>query len=141
MKPFNGVQLVQVQPGQSLASRPVASVASRQVTGGAEAYTARKQAVRIQRRHRPSSGSRRRFPGGRQYPGNRDREVAKESPESLARGMLSKGIPVNPGELPTPVRTGYGSTQPERNQVPREMRASHGRRQGRVGEQSYEPIV
>ena len=26
MKPFNGVQLVQVQPGQSLASRPVASV-------------------------------------------------------------------------------------------------------------------
>ena len=36
MKPFNGVQLVQVQPGQSLASRPVASVASRQVTGGAE---------------------------------------------------------------------------------------------------------
>jgi hypothetical protein len=55
MKPFNGVQLVQVQPGQSLASRPVASVASRRVTGGAEAYTARKQAVRIQLRHRPSS--------------------------------------------------------------------------------------
>jgi hypothetical protein len=24
-----------------------------------------------------------------------------ESPESLARGMLSKGFPVNPGELPT----------------------------------------
>ena len=55
MKPFNGVQLVQVQPGQSLASRPEASVASRRVTGGAEAYTARKQAVRIQLRHRPSS--------------------------------------------------------------------------------------
>src|SRR5262249_58657666 len=32
---------------QKLASRPVASVAIRRVTGGCEAYTARKQAVKI----------------------------------------------------------------------------------------------
>jgi hypothetical protein len=54
-------------------------------------------------------------------------------------------------------RIGCGSTQPEKNQVLRETRASHGkqtdprrgvptakgdrRRQERVGEQSYEPIV
>jgi hypothetical protein len=79
------------------------------------------------------------------------------SPESLARGMLSKGIPVNPGELPISPRTGRGSAQPEANQVPMETRASHGkrtnpqrgvpaakgdrRRQGRIGEQSYEPIL
>src|ERR1700730_7773127 len=71
--------------------------------------------------------------------------------------MLSKGVPVNPGELPTSPRAGCGSTQPERNQVPRERRVSHGkrtnprrgvpvakgdrRRPGRVGEQSYEPIL
>jgi hypothetical protein len=33
VKPFNGIQLVQVQPGQSIASGPGASVAVRQVTG------------------------------------------------------------------------------------------------------------
>jgi hypothetical protein len=54
-------------------------------------------------------------------------------------------------------RAGCGSAQPEKNQVPRETRVSHGKRtgprrgvpaakgdqrwQGRVGEQSYAPIV
>jgi hypothetical protein len=54
-------------------------------------------------------------------------------------------------------RAGCGSAQPEENQVPRETRVSHGKRtgprrgvpaakgdqrwQGRVGEQSYAPIV
>jgi hypothetical protein len=51
-----------------------------------------------------------------------------ESPESLAKGMLSKGIPVNPGELFISPRTGRGSAQPEENQVPRKTRASHGKR-------------
>ena len=37
-------------PGQSRAGRPVASVVIHRVTGGCEAYTARKQAVKIQLR-------------------------------------------------------------------------------------------
>ena len=52
-----------------------------------------------------------------------------ESPESLAKGMLSKGIPANPGELSISPRTGRGSAQPEENQVPRETRASPGSEQ------------
>lgn len=88
-------------PVKAVAGRPVASVAIRRVTGVCEAYTARKQAVRIyssdidhrcDRRHRSW--------GGRQHPGNRNLRGCPESPESLARGMLPKGFPVNPGELP-----------------------------------------
>jgi putative ABC transport system substrate-binding protein len=51
VKLLKGVQPVKVRPGQSLAGRPVASVASRRATGGCEAYTARKQAARVQLRH------------------------------------------------------------------------------------------
>jgi hypothetical protein len=42
------------------------------------------------------------------------REVAPRSPESLARGMLSQGLPVNPGELATSPVPGE-SVQPDRN--------------------------
>ena len=51
VKLLKEVQPVKVRPGQSLAGRPVASVASRRATGGCEAYTARKQAARVQLRH------------------------------------------------------------------------------------------
>ena len=37
-------------PVKAVAGGPVASIASRRATGGGEAYTARKQAVRIQLR-------------------------------------------------------------------------------------------
>src|SRR5271156_3719048 len=50
----------------------------------------------------PKSGSSRRRrcqQGGRQHPDDRYCEVAPGSPESLARGMLPKGFPRNPGEL------------------------------------------
>ena len=40
-------------PVKAVAGRPVASVAIRRVTGGCEAYTVSKQAVRIQLRNRP----------------------------------------------------------------------------------------
>src|SRR5262249_29158585 len=43
VKLLKEVQPVKVRSGQSLAGRPVASVASRRATGGCEAYTARKQ--------------------------------------------------------------------------------------------------
>lgn len=41
-------------------------------------------------------------------------EVEAESPESLARGMLTKGLPVNPGELTTSPRDwAGGDAQPK----------------------------
>jgi hypothetical protein len=50
VKLLSGIQRVQVPPGQSRAGSPVASVAIHRVTGGCEAYTARKRAVKIQLR-------------------------------------------------------------------------------------------
>ena len=50
-KPLIAIQRVQIPPDQSRADRLVASVAIHRVTGGCEAYTARKQAVRIQLRN------------------------------------------------------------------------------------------
>ena len=83
-------------------------------------------------------------------------EAAPGSPESLARGMLSR-TSREPRRAAYLSRAGCGSAQPEKNQVPRESRVSHGKRtdprrgvpaakgdrrcQGRVGEQSYAPIV
>ena len=40
-------------------------------------------------------------------------EVCPGSPESLARGMLTKGFPVNPGELPASPQYGPGGAQPK----------------------------
>jgi hypothetical protein len=86
------------------------------------------------------------------------REVGLRSPESLARGMLSRGLPVNPGELAISPEPGE-SVQPDPNGTrsrwkrgrPREANRPStrstcppretGGRQGRVDEQSYEPIV
>lgn len=72
-------------------------------------------------------------------------------------GHAFKRTSREPRRAPYLSRTGCGSAQPETNQVPRETRASHGKQtdprrgvptakgdrrwQGRVGEQSYEPIV
>lgn len=50
MKPLIGIQRVRVPPDQRLAIRSVASVATHRATDGCEAYTARKQAVKIQLR-------------------------------------------------------------------------------------------
>ena len=79
------------------------------------------------------------------------------SPESLARGMLIKGLPVNPGELSTSPDIWARLRPTQRNQVPwgtrdspREANKPSTRRtcrqgkpeaQGRVGEQSYDSIV
>jgi hypothetical protein len=45
-------------------------------------------------------------------------EVEAGSPESLARGMLTEGLPVNPGELPTSPETGCGYAQPKGTRSP-----------------------
>ena len=54
MKPLIAIQRVRVLPDQSRADRSVVSLAIHRVTGGCEAYTARKQAVKIQLRNRLS---------------------------------------------------------------------------------------
>jgi len=45
-------------------------------------------------------------------------EVVAGSPESLARGMLTQGLSVNPGELPTPPECGLGYAQPKGTRSP-----------------------
>ena len=45
-------------------------------------------------------------------------EVRPGSPESLARGMLTKGFPVNPGELPASPESGLGYAQPKGTRSP-----------------------
>ena len=45
-------------------------------------------------------------------------EVCSGSPESLARGMLTKGFPVNPGELPASPQAGPGVAQPKDTRSP-----------------------
>ena len=54
VKPLLESSWCKSSPAKAVAGRPVASVAIRRVTGGCEAYTARKQAVRIQLRNRLS---------------------------------------------------------------------------------------
>jgi hypothetical protein len=57
--------------------------------------------VKDQLRNLTSLRCRRRLSSRRQHPGTT--EIAKGdpgSPESLAQGMLPKGFPMNPGELP-----------------------------------------
>jgi hypothetical protein len=60
VKLLAGIQRVKVPPGHSRADRPEASVATHRATGECEAYTARKQAVKIQLRKLGSSRCRRR---------------------------------------------------------------------------------
>jgi len=45
-------------------------------------------------------------------------EVCSGSPESLARGMPTKGLPVNPGELPASPEYGRGYAQPKGTRSP-----------------------
>src|SRR6516225_2125812 len=80
-------------------------VAIHRATGGCEAYTARKPAVKIQLRNLTTLRCRRRLSSGRQHPGTT--AIAKRgpgSPESSAQGMFPKGFPMNPGELPISAR-------------------------------------
>ena len=81
-----------------------------------------------------------------------------ESPESLARGMLSKGFPVNPGELPTspeqwvrlrPTQTepglvgheGFPAGSEQALNAEQPVAKGDRRRQLRVDEQSYKSMV
>ena len=84
-------------------------------------------------------------------------EVCSGSPESLARGMLIKGLPVNPGELsvsphnwaqvaPNPKTPGLrrvrvASVRSERPSSGVSCGQGKPEAQARAGEQSYESIV
>src|SRR6202158_1011787 len=83
---------------KAVAGRSVTSVAIRRVTGGCEAYTVSKQAVRISSEiaHIAMSTPLTRRKAASEPPLC---EVNSGSPESLARGMLTNGFPANPGEL------------------------------------------
>jgi len=84
-------------------------------------------------------------------------EVCSESPESLAQGMLIKGLPVNPGELPASLQRGHPVAPNPKTPGLRGARAAPARSerpssgvscgqgkpeaQARAGEQSYDSIV
>jgi hypothetical protein len=101
---------------------------------------------------------RRRMAGARQHPDSRYCEAALGSPESLGRGMLPKGLPVNLGELPVSaeywasVRPNPNSTRsPGKRALPtgseqtldeqQPVAKGDRRQQLRAAEQSYELIV
>jgi hypothetical protein len=145
-------------PAKAAAGRPVASVAIRWVTDGCEAYTASKQAVRIQLRNRFVVAVPTPLAWRKAASDPPPCEVDSGPPESLARGMLTKGFPVNPGELSTsrdrwvwwhptqrhPVPGGRGRPPRRANKPsPLEKPAAKGNRRcrPRVEEQSYAPIV
>ena len=118
MKPFDEVQLVQVQPGQSRSGRAgsecchspgdwrVRSVHSEKA--GREDSAPKSDNIAMSTpftRWKAASGG----PSARGRPG---------SPESLARGMLSRGFPANPGELATSPESGLGYAQPKGTRSP-----------------------
>ena len=132
MKPLNGVQLVQVQPGQSRSGQAgsecchspgdwwVRSVHSKEAGREESAPTSFlvAEADAVIRAEGRIGGTVRRGPS--------------EPPESRARGTFPKGHPRNPGELPISFRV--------RAQKVPDVKGDR-RRSGRMDEQSYEPIV
>jgi hypothetical protein len=125
--------------------------------GGCEAYTARKQAVRVQLRNRfviatPTPLAWRKAASGQPTMRGCTGVAGVPSP-----GHVFKRTSREPRRAPDLSRDGHGFCPTRKNQVPRETRVSHGKRtdprrgvpaakgdrrwQGRVGEQSYAPIV
>ena len=144
-------------PAKAVAGRPVASVAIRRVTGGCEAYTARKQAVRIQLRNRfviamPTPLAWRKAAPGRPSLRGRSGVAGVPSP-----GHASKGISREPRRAPCfSASWAPGGAQPktpglrgERVALERSERPSSGvscdqgkpEARARAGEQSYDSIV
>ena len=113
MKPLNEIQLVQVQPGQRRSGQAgsacchspgdwrVRSVHSEEA--GREEQLRNRHIVANADVVSPAEGRIR----------TTDKRGWQESPESRARGMLSKGFPVNPGELDTSPDDGLGYARPK----------------------------
>ena len=92
------------------------SVACRRATGGCEAYTARKQAVRVELRNRPLLRKPTPLLWRKAVSGRPFMQGRQESPESSGRGMLSKGSPANPGQSLYLSRT-VGTVPPNPNRT------------------------
>ena len=105
------------------------SVAIRRVTGGCEAYTARKQAVSISAPKSlviatPTSLSRRKAVSGQPLPRGWSGVAGVFSP-----GHVSTGISREPRRAPCLCRTlGVGPAQPKLDQVPGDEGSPHGKR-------------
>jgi hypothetical protein len=124
VKPLDEIQRVQVPSGQSRAGRPEASVAIHWVTGGCEAYTARKQAVKIQLRNRTSLRCRRSSSGGRQN-SERPRLRGRAGVAGVSSsGHASTGIFQGPRRAPHLLLTKGGTDGQGRPEAPGRMLSS-----------------
>jgi len=124
VKPLDEIQRVQVPYGQSRAGRPEASVAIHWVTGGCEAYTARKQAVKDQLRNRASLRCRRPSSGGRQN-SERPRLRGRTGVAGVSSsGHVSTGIFQGPRRAPHLLLTMGGTECQGRPEAPGRMLSS-----------------
>jgi hypothetical protein len=116
-------------PAKAVAGGPVASVAIRRVTGGCEAYTARKQAVSVQLRNRffiamPTPLAWRKAASGQPLMQGWPGVAGVPSP-----GHASKGISREPRRAPCLCRRmGIGPAQPQLDQVPGDEGSPRGKR-------------
>jgi hypothetical protein len=101
----------------------------RQATGGCEAYTVRKQAVRIELRNRPLLRKPTPLLWRKAVSGQPPKRGCQESPESVGRGMLSNGFPMNPGKSPYLSRNmGTVPPNPKRTRSQGHEGVPHGKR-------------
>ena len=116
-------------PVKAVAGGPEARVAIRRVTGGCEAYTARKQAVSVQLRNRffiamPTPLAWRKAASGRPLSRGWPGIAGVPSP-----GHASKGISREPRRAPCLCRLlGVGPAQPKPDQVPGDEGPPRGKR-------------
>ena len=99
MKPLIGIQLVEVQPGQSRSGQAGSACCAVSGDRWGEAYTARKRAARVQLRNRFFVSVPTLLAWRKAALGRASRRGRSEPTESPARGTLSQGFPRNLGEL------------------------------------------
>jgi hypothetical protein len=112
------------RPVKCRAGRPEASVAIHRGTGGCEAYTARKQAVKIQLRNRSSLRCRRSFSGGRQNSGQPRLRGNPGVAGVSSSGHASTGIFQGPRRAPHLLLTKGGTECQGRPEAPGRMLSS-----------------
>ena len=99
MKLLIGIQLVEVQPGQSRSGQAGSACCAASGDRWGEAYTARKRAARVQLRNRFFVSVPTLLAWRKAALGRASRRGRSEPTESPARGTLSQGFPRNLGEL------------------------------------------
>ena len=158
MKPLIGIQLVEVQPGQSRSGQAGSACCAVSGDRWGEAYTARKRAARVQLRNRFFVSVPTLLAWRKAALGRASRRGRSEPTESPARGTFSQGFPRNLGELlissrnpgwvrpvgngPGPRQLGCAACGSEAS-IRRRGTGCQGRPEvsGMGREQSYDPIV